>query len=164
MNNPGSIGSLFANNITVPGFSMLFPDAHCLADYSVCQLTTGESEINAAVTIASLVSSSLFDLTTTYFMIAGIAGISPEQGTTGDVAFSQYAIQVALQYEFDAREKPENFSTGYFPQVSLCFSNVILYNISITDHPCFRALMHRTNTQAQSTVLKYSNSPPRSAI
>ena len=118
MNNPGSIGSLFAKNITVPGFSQLFPDAHCTESYSVCQLTTGESEINTAVTIASLVASPLFDLTSTYFLIAGIAGINPEQGTTGDVAFSRYAIQVALQYEFDAREKPENFSTGYFPQVS----------------------------------------------
>lgn len=82
----------------------------------MCQLTTGESEINAAVTISSLVASGLFDLTTTYFMIAGIAGINPKYGTLGDVAFSRYAIQVALQYEFDAREIPSNFSTGYFPQ------------------------------------------------
>ncbi|KAI9743784.1 MAG: hypothetical protein M1818_002518 [Claussenomyces sp. TS43310] len=115
---PGSIGSLFARNITVPGFSPLFPDAHCLADGSVCQLTTGESEINAAVTISSLLASGLFDLTTTYFMIAGIAGINPKHGTIADVAFSKYAIQVALQYEFDAREIPQNFSTGYFPQGS----------------------------------------------
>lgn len=51
-------------------------------------------------------------------MISGIAGINPKRGSTGSVAFSQYAIQVALQYEFDAREKPENFTTGYFPQGS----------------------------------------------
>jgi purine nucleoside permease len=109
---PGSIGDLLAQNITVPGFSPLYPDAHCLADGSVCQLTTGESEINAAVTISSLIASNLFDLTNTYFMIAGIAGINPKHGTLGDVAFSKYAIQVALQYEFDAREMPENFTTG----------------------------------------------------
>jgi purine nucleoside permease len=30
-------------NITVPGFSPLFPDAHCTADGDVCQLVTGES-------------------------------------------------------------------------------------------------------------------------
>lgn len=118
MLTPGSIGDLFAKNVTVPGLSMLFPDVHCLADGSVCQLTTGESEINAAVTISSLVASPQFDLTSTYFMIAGIAGINPKQGTLGDVAFSRFAIQVALQYEFDAREKPDNFSTGYFPQGS----------------------------------------------
>lgn len=117
--SPGSIGDLLAQNITVPGFSPLYPNAHCLADGSVCQLTTGESEINAAVTISSLVASGLFDLTTTYFMIAGIAGINPKHGTLGDVAFCKYAIQVALQYEFDAREIPANFSTGYVPQGSV---------------------------------------------
>jgi purine nucleoside permease len=30
-------------NITVPGFSPLFPDAHCTADGDICQLVTGES-------------------------------------------------------------------------------------------------------------------------
>jgi purine nucleoside permease len=114
----GSIGNLLAMNITVPGFSMLFPDAHCLADESVCQLTTGESEINAATTIQALMLSPQFNLTETYFMVAGIAGINPKHGTLGSVAFSKYAIQVALQYEFDAREIPENYSTGYIPQGS----------------------------------------------
>jgi purine nucleoside permease len=112
----GSIGNLLAKNVTVPGFSPLFPQAHCLEDGSVCQLTTGESEINAASTITALVHSPLFNLEKTYFMIGGIAGINPKYGTLGDVAFSKYAIQVALQYEFDAREIPSNWSTGYFPQ------------------------------------------------
>ena len=34
---------LLANNVTVPGFSPLYPDAHCTADGEICQLTTGES-------------------------------------------------------------------------------------------------------------------------
>ncbi|KAE9366899.1 NUP-domain-containing protein [Stipitochalara longipes BDJ] len=115
-NTKGSIGNLLAQNITVPGFSPLFPQAHCLKDGSVCQLTTGESEINAASTITALVHSPLFDLKNTYFLIGGIAGINPKYGTLADVAFSKYAIQVALQYEFDAREIPTNYSTGYIPQ------------------------------------------------
>jgi purine nucleoside permease len=113
---PGSIGDLLAKNITVPGFSPLFPQAHCLADGSVCQLTTGESEINAASTISALMLSPFFDLKKTYFLIGGIAGINPKHGTLADVAFCKYAIQVALQYEFDAREIPDNFTTGYVPQ------------------------------------------------
>lgn len=48
-------------------------------------------------------------------MVAGIAGINPKHGTIADVAFSKYAIQVALQYEFDAREIPDDFPTGYVP-------------------------------------------------
>ncbi len=60
--------------------------------------------------------SPFFDLKKTYFLIGGIAGINPKYGTLGDVAFSKYAVQVALQYEFDAREIPSNFTTGYVPQ------------------------------------------------
>lgn len=33
---------ILGNNITVTGFSPLFPDAHCTEDGDVCQLTTGE--------------------------------------------------------------------------------------------------------------------------
>lgn len=84
----------------------------------MCQLTTGESEINAASTVSALMLSAAFDLTKTYFLIAGIAGINPKYGTIGDIAFSKYAVQVALQYEFDAREMPSNFTTGYFAQGS----------------------------------------------
>lgn len=34
---------LLGLNITVPGFSPLFPEAHCTADGEICQLVTGES-------------------------------------------------------------------------------------------------------------------------
>jgi len=109
---------VLAMNITVPGVSPLYPDAHCTANGDVCQLTTGESEINAATTIASLVRYPKFDLTTTYFMIAGIAGVNPEVATTGSVTFARYAVQVALQYEFSQFEIPTNFTSGYIPQGS----------------------------------------------
>ncbi|OAK94253.1 purine nucleoside permease [Phaeosphaeriaceae sp. SRC1lsM3a] len=76
------------------------------------------AEINAAVTTTALVLSPHFDLTSTYFLIAGIGGINPEVTTVCSVTFARYAIQVALQYEFDPREIPANFSTGYVPQGS----------------------------------------------
>ena len=110
--------NLLAHNITLPGLSPLFPAIHCTDDYDICQVVTGEAEVNAASTISALVLAPQFDLTSTYFMIAGIAGINPLQGTSADVTFARYAVQVALQYEFDAREAPANFSTGYFPQGS----------------------------------------------
>ncbi|KAL1304090.1 hypothetical protein AAFC00_000525 [Neodothiora populina] len=102
-------------NITVPGLSPLFPDVHCTEDGEVCQVVTGESEINAAVTIGSLVRSPRFDLASTYWLIAGIGGGNPEHTTLGSVTFAKYAVQVALQYEFDPREIEANFSTGYVP-------------------------------------------------
>lgn len=94
---------------------MNFPDIHCTADGTICQLVTGTGEINAAGSTLALVLSPEFDLRKTYFLLAGIAGISPEVATLGSVTFAQFAVQVALQHEFDAREKPNSFSTGYVP-------------------------------------------------
>lgn len=62
--------------------------------------------------------SPLFDLRKTYFLISGIAGVNPKQATLNDVAFAKYAVQVALQYEIDARELPSDYGTGYIPQGS----------------------------------------------
>jgi len=110
--------NLLSHNISVAGFSPLYPDVHCTEDYEVCQLVTGESEINAAATVTALVLSPLFCLEKTYFLIAGIGGISPKEATLGSVTFARFAVQVALQYEFDIRDLPKNFSTGYIPQGS----------------------------------------------
>lgn len=109
---------VLARNITIPGFSPLFPSAHCTGDGAICQLITGEGEINAAVTLASLVLNPQFDLTRTYFLIAGVGGINPEVATLGSVTLARYAVQIDLQYAFDTRELPANFSTGYIPQGS----------------------------------------------
>ena len=78
-------------------------------------MTTGEGEINAAASTLALVLSPEFNLTETYFLFAGVAGINPAVGTVNSVTFAQFAVQVGLQYEIDAREKPSNFSTGFIP-------------------------------------------------
>ena len=62
--------------------------------------------------MTALTFSGLFDFTTTYFLIGGIAGINPKVATLGSVTFAKYAVQVALQYEIDAREILANFTTG----------------------------------------------------
>ncbi|TVY92556.1 Purine nucleoside permease [Lachnellula willkommii] len=96
---------LLAVNYTIAGLSPLYPEAHCSADGQVCQVTTGESEINAASTISALIYSRVFNLKNTYFLIAGIAGVNPAQATTGSVTFARF--------EFDVRDIGLNFSTGY---------------------------------------------------
>ncbi|KAK8843339.1 hypothetical protein IAR55_006995 [Kwoniella newhampshirensis] len=101
-------------NITLPGLSPLFPKVGCNAEGTICQMTTGESEINAAVSVTSALLASEFDFTKTYFLIAGIAGVNPFTGTLGSVGFARYAVQVALAYEIDARQIPSNWTTGYY--------------------------------------------------
>jgi purine nucleoside permease len=41
--------NVLAMNITVPGASPLYPDAHCTADGDVCQYTIGESGESAVI-------------------------------------------------------------------------------------------------------------------
>ena len=107
---------LLERNISVPGFSPLYPDVHCTSDGLICQLVTGSGEINAVATISALLYSDLFDLRKTYFLIAGIAGINPKKATIGSVTVPLYAVHVGLQFEIDAREVPDHFTTGYVPQ------------------------------------------------
>ncbi|KAJ7065026.1 purine nucleoside permease [Mycena amicta] len=104
--------------VSFPGLSPLYPSVHCTNDGSICLVTTGQAEINAASTMSAVVYSGYFNLTSTYFLIAGVAGVNPEVATIGAVTFARYAVQVGLQYELDSREIPAGFSTGYFPQGS----------------------------------------------
>ncbi|KAI9806058.1 MAG: hypothetical protein M1833_004465 [Piccolia ochrophora] len=105
--------NLDAQKIKVDGLSPLFPEISCTENGDVCQITVGEGEINAATSMTALTASPKFDLTKTYFMVAGIAGIDPKQGTLASVNFARYAVHTLLQHEIDAREIPDNFDTGY---------------------------------------------------
>lgn len=107
------LGDLADVRIHVPGLSTLYPYIHCARDHSICHLMTGMGEINGAATMMALAFSDKFDLRSTYFIISGIAGVNPKHGTLGSVAIAKYAVQVALQYEIDARSMPESWDSGY---------------------------------------------------
>jgi purine nucleoside permease len=47
-------------------------------------------------------------------MVAGIAGIDPEDASIGSVAWSSYLVDGDLGHEIDAREMPEDWDTGFF--------------------------------------------------
>ncbi|KAG6837092.1 hypothetical protein H0H93_014984 [Arthromyces matolae] len=136
--------NVLAQNITVPGFSPLYPDAHCTRDGSICQLTAGEGEINAALSLSALIRSPSFNLRDTYFLIGGIAGVNPKVATLGSVTFARFAVQVTLQYEFDAREIPSNFATGYVPQGATAPGQ---YPTEIYGTEVFEVNMHKTGVR-----------------
>ncbi|WP_459674227.1 purine-nucleoside phosphorylase [Acidisoma sp. 7E03] len=98
--------------ITVPGLSPDYPAVHCAAD-GTCLVTTGMGEANAAASISALVYSHQFDLRKTYWLIAGIAGINPHEGTLGSAAWAHYLVDWGLQWELDDREAPKSWPTGY---------------------------------------------------
>jgi purine nucleoside permease len=98
--------------ITVPGLSPAYPQVRCNAD-DVCQVTTDMGKANAASSVSALVYSGLFDFSQSYFLVAGIAGVDPAQGTLGSAAWARYLVDWDLSWEIDAREKPASWSTGY---------------------------------------------------
>lgn len=107
----------FVHNITIPGLSPLFPAVHCTTNFSVCQMTTGEGEINAASSVTALGLSPVFDLTKSYFLISGIGGGEPQHTTLGSVTFAKYAVQAALEYQVSYQEfitTHPNWTSGYW--------------------------------------------------
>lgn len=97
----------------VPGLPKSSPDVLCNAD-DVCQITLGMGYANAATSMTSLLYRSGFDLSETYFVIAGIAGVDPSQGTLGTAAWARTVVDVGFAYEIDAREMPTGWPYGYF--------------------------------------------------
>jgi purine nucleoside permease len=98
--------------IHVAGLSADYPVVNCNRQ-EVCVMTTGMGHANAAASLMALTFSDKFDLRRTYFMIAGIAGIDPMQGTVGSAAWAKYLVDFGIQWELDAREKPESWPSGY---------------------------------------------------
>lgn len=114
----GPEGQVWIDNLkldqTVPivGLSSDYPTVHCNAD-DVCQVTTGMGHANVAASTMAILLSGKFDLRHTYFLIAGIAGIDPGQGTLGSAAWARYLVDYGISWEIDAREMPSGWHDGY---------------------------------------------------
>ena len=99
-------------SISLPGLSPDYPDLHC-NNSDICVITTGMGHANAAASTMALAFSPRFDLRQTYFLVAGIAGIDPAQGTLGSAAWAKYLVDFGIQWELDGREIPVGWDTGY---------------------------------------------------
>ncbi|KAM3416004.1 hypothetical protein BST61_g9492 [Cercospora zeina] len=105
----------FEHRLSIPGLCPEYKEIHCTTSGDVCLLITGMALINAALSVSAAVSSVMLDLSKTYLMIAGIAGVNPQRATIGGVALSRFAIQTDIQMEYDAREIPQDWPSGYHP-------------------------------------------------
>lgn len=99
-------------DVPVPGLSIDYPNVHCNAN-DVCQLTTGMGKANAASSVSALIYSGKFDLQRTYFLVAGIAGIDPSQGTLGSAAWARFLVDSDIAWEIDTREVPASWPSGF---------------------------------------------------
>jgi purine nucleoside permease len=81
----------------------------------VLGVVTGVGTAKAAATIMALGLDPRFDFTHSYWLVAGIAGIDPADGSLGSAAWAEWVVDGDLGHEIDAREIPADWKTGYVP-------------------------------------------------
>lgn len=81
----------------------------------VIGICTGVGNIRSAASITALGLDSRYDLTKAYWLVAGIAGIDPADGTLGCAAWAEHVVDGDLAHEIDAREIPAGWPDGYAP-------------------------------------------------
>jgi purine nucleoside permease len=97
-----------------------FPFAHhhdlfLNRETGVLAMVTGEGTANSATAVMELGMDPRFDLTHAYWLVAGIAGVDPEDASIGSAAWAEYVVDGDLAHEIDSREMPPDWPTGYFP-------------------------------------------------
>ncbi len=85
------------------------PEKHVLG------VVVGSGSLNAAASIMALGLDPRFDLAHAYWLVAGIAGIDPNQGSVGSAAWAEWVVDRDLSHEIDAREIPPDWTTGVTP-------------------------------------------------
>ncbi len=92
-----------------------YHDVRANADGSVIAIVTGVGNTNAAASVMALGLDPRFDLRRSYWLVAGIAGIDPADGSIGSAAWARFVVEGDLAHEIDAREIPAGWPTGYVP-------------------------------------------------
>lgn len=82
---------------------------------SVLGVVTGIGTAKASATIMALGLDPRFDLTEAYWLVAGIAGVDPNDASVGSAAWAEWLVDGDISHEIDAREVPEDWPTGYIP-------------------------------------------------
>lgn len=97
------------HKIAVPGLSKDAPEVACNDD--LCVMTTTMGFANAAASMAAVALSPEFDLSKTYFVIAGIAGIDPSAGTLGAGTWADYVVDGGLMHRLGKGEVPADWTS-----------------------------------------------------
>ncbi|PWU12552.1 MAG: purine nucleoside permease [Terriglobia bacterium] len=81
----------------------------------VLGMLTGMGTAKAAASVMAVGMDPRFDFRKAYWLVAGIAGVDPADGSLGSAAWAEWVIDGDLGYEIDAREIPAGWKTGYVP-------------------------------------------------
>jgi purine nucleoside permease len=85
----------------------------------VLGVVTGIGTAKAAATIMALGLDPRFDLSKAYWVVAGIAGIDPADGSLGSAAWAEWVVDGDLGHEIDAREIPADEGQVYHLNAAL---------------------------------------------
>lgn len=99
-------------------FPQSFHDLYYNPETQVLGVVTGIGTARSTAAIMALGLDQRFDLAQSYWLVAGIAGIDPEDASIGSVAWARYVVDGDLAHEIDSREVPADWKTGYFPRGS----------------------------------------------
>jgi purine nucleoside permease len=81
-------------------------------------VNTGIGTNRAATATMALGSDPRFDLSHAYWMVAAIAGVNPNVGSVGSVAWIGDLVDTDYGYAIDPREAPKDWPTGFFARGS----------------------------------------------
>ena len=91
-------------------------DIYVNEETGVLSIVTGIGTAYSSSAVMALGMDPRFDLSNAYWLIAGIAGIDPEDASLGSAAWAEYVVDGDLAHHIDAREIPDDWDTGYFPR------------------------------------------------
>lgn len=84
-------------------------------ELGILGIVTGIGNTQAAISITALGLDERFDLSEAYWLVAGISGVDPEDAPTGSAVWAEWLVDGDLSHEIDAREIPDDWTTGYIP-------------------------------------------------
>lgn len=84
-----------------------------LRDDGLLIMCTGGGVTNAATSVTTLALDDRFDFSQAYWIVAGIAGVDPEDASLGSAAWAKWVVDGDLSKEIDSREIPEDWPYGY---------------------------------------------------
>ena len=97
--------------IEVPGMTH---SIRANADGSEILAVVGPGQIRPATNLMALGNDRRFDLRESYWLINGIAGVSPEDGALGAAFWTDYVVNGDLLHFIDPREMPKEWKDGYY--------------------------------------------------
>jgi purine nucleoside permease len=96
--------------IEVPGMTRA---VRASADGTEIAIAVGPGNIKPGTNLMALGSDPRFDLRQAHWLLNGIAGISPADGTIGDAVWTDFVINGDLAKEIDPRESPKDWPDGF---------------------------------------------------